>query len=485
MNIDNLLENVIINTDSYKVCHWVFLEKRTNRIAAYVEPRVGGEYDETVFFGLQIYLKKYLTLRVTQFMIDQADEFLTAHGEPFNRKMWQYVLDKHDGRFPLVVKALPEGIIVPNGTAVLTVENTDPNIDFEDDDIGAALATYIETQILRAGWYGSSVATQSHEMISVYREFLEKTGDPSLDMFGLIDFGARGASSFESASIGGAAHQVCGNYGTDNLIGIAAAMVYYNTTDITAYSIPATEHSVTTLWGQDHELDFFRHIIKNVLSKYPFVSVVIDTYDMKKAIKMWGTTLKDELIATGHTVRLRPDSGVPYKVVLQTVKLLDKYFGSTVNSKGYKVLHPSVRVIQGDGITRDMMRKILQVLMDNGYSADNVNFGSGGALLQKVTRDTQRFAMKGSYAEVDGKGRVTRKNPKTDPSKASKGGLLETVRRDGKIVTVTVEQVLTTDEKLFQEVFRDGVVTKEYTFAEVRNNYKEAIANKKAMALVA
>ncbi len=39
---------------------------------------------------------------------------------------------------------------------------------------------------------------------------------------------------------------------------------------------------------------------------------------------------------------------------------------------------------------------------EDGWCADNVAFGSGGALLQKVDRDTQRCAFKCCVAVIDG-----------------------------------------------------------------------------------
>ena len=467
MNITNLLDNPILNADSYKTCHFTFMEPGTNRIVAYVSPRVGGEFKTVIHFGLQSYLIKDLSRVITKEHIDQAETFLLAHGEPFNRAGWELIVNKYNGKLPLRVRALPEGMRVPAGNATVVVENTD--YDNMDEETAAFLATYVETGMLRASWYGSTVATQSYEMRKILLEFLEETGNPSLIPFGIIDFGARGVSSKESTGIGGAAHLVAGNYGTDNLLGIAHSMVYYNETEVTGYSIQATEHSVTTARGEKGELSFFREVIAKITPTKP-ASLVIDSYDMNRAIKYIGVDCKEQLLATGGTLRLRPDSGVPYKVVLSTVKKLDKYFGHTVNAKGYKVLHPSVRVIQGDGITLTMMRKILQVLKDAGYSADNVNFGSGGFLLQQVNRDTCRYAMKASYVEVNGVGKKVNKQPKTDMTKASKGGLLEVVRRDGQIITIELHEVLPTDELLLEIVFENGEVLKTWKFTEARAN---------------
>ena len=74
----------------------------------------------------------------------------------------------------------------------------------------------------------------------------------------------------------------------------------------------------------------------------------------------------------------------------------------TTNSKGYKVLPPYLRVIQGDGISYESLGEILEAMKDAGWSADNIVFGSGGALLQKMDRDTQKCAFKCSQVIVNG-----------------------------------------------------------------------------------
>ena len=85
------------------------------------------------------------------------------------------------------------------------------------------------------------------------------------------------------------------------------------------------------------------------------------------------------------------------------LEILGSKFGTTTNKKGFKVLPPYIRVIQGDGISYETLDEILIRMVENGWSAENVAFGSGGALLQKLNRDTQKCAFKCSYALVNGK----------------------------------------------------------------------------------
>ena len=66
-------------------------------------------------------------------------------------------------------------------------------------------------------------------------------------------------------------------------------------------------------------------------------------------------------------------------------------------------LRPSL-LPQGDGISYESLQDILENMKKNKWSADNLTFGSGGALLQRLDRDTQKCAYKCSHAVINGKG---------------------------------------------------------------------------------
>ena len=79
--------------------------------------------------------------------------------------------------------------------------------------------------------------------------------------FVLNDFGFRGVSSVESAGIGGSAHLV--NFrGSDTLMGSKYIVENYNTDTIYGLSIPATEHSIMTLRGEEGELEMMKRVLK-------------------------------------------------------------------------------------------------------------------------------------------------------------------------------------------------------------------------------
>jgi nicotinamide phosphoribosyltransferase len=88
--------------------------------------------------------------------------------------------------------------------------------------------------------------------------------------------------------------------------------------------------------------------------------------------------------------------------VTQVLEILGSKFGTTTNSKGYKMLPKYVRVIQGDGISYETLESILENMKLHQWSAENLTFGSGGALLQRLDRDTQKCAYKCSFAVING-----------------------------------------------------------------------------------
>jgi len=205
------------------------------------------------------------------------------------------------------------------------------------------------------------------------------------------------------------------------------------------------------------------------------LAVVSDSYDIYRACEeIWGGILREEVLSSGATLVVRPDSGHPATVVLACVEILGRKFGCSENRKGFKVLHPSVRVIQGDGVDEDSIGEILDTLERHGWSAENVGFGMGGALLQKVNRDTQKFAFKcssvtrlyedGTHEEV-----AVSKSPVTDPGKASRKGRLDLIEECGRLRTVVLEpgQIGRPDSAMVT-VFENGEVLRVWTLEQIR-----------------
>jgi nicotinamide phosphoribosyltransferase len=423
--------------------------------------------------------------------VEEAREVITAHGEPFNYEGWKRLVEKHGGKLPLRIRSVREGSIIPIHNALMTVETTDPEFNW--------VGSYFETVLMRV-WYPITVATQSYYLRNLIYSYLKDTADnPDEEIkFKLHDFGSRGVSSQESAAIGGAAHLVS-FLGTDTMAALMLLREHYDA-PMAGFSIPAGEHSTFSAWGREHEVDAFRNMLKQYAKQGAMLAVVSDTWDIYNACeKLWGEELKQEVIDSGATVVIRPDSGDPVKVLCGSYHLdgcdcdrntgqeiacinhretregkgildiLAEKFGYTLNSKGYKVLN-HVRVIQGDGVNPKSIAEILKKMKEKGYSATNIAFGMGGALLQKVNRDTLKFAYKCSSATIDGKVTDVYKDPVTDSGKRSKRGRLDTVRALGypaATIKLTDNQ-LAHPNSIMQTVYEDGEILTRDTFDEIR-----------------
>jgi len=451
-----LRRNLVLDTDSYKLSHFMQYPAGMSKMFHYIESR-GGKYGETVFFGLQYFLKEYLLNPVTANDVEEATVFAATHGEPFPEEAWNRIVNVHGGYLPVRIRAVPEGSVVPTRNVLVTVENTDPNIPW--------IGSWLETSLLRAVWYPTTVATLSHACKKVILQYLVKSSDdPKGELpFKLHDFGARGVSSRESSGIGGAAHLV--NFqGSDTIEGVRFANHYYGA-KMAGFSIPAAEHSTMTIGGRGGELAQMRNMVAKFGKPGALLAVVSDSYDIFSAVEnYWCDELRDEVEKSGATVVIRPDSGDPSETNLKLLQILERKVGMRTNMKGFKVLPSYFRLIQGDGNDDETsIGRVLHTLTSHGYSASNIAFGMGGGLLQQVNRDTLKFAMKCSWAEVNGEGVDVYKDPVGDPSKASKRGRLD-LSHNGRSYFTAPEGAYPSQ---LQTVYENGVVT-ETTLDEVR-----------------
>lgn len=463
-------ENLLLLADAYKYSHHKLYYPGTSTIYSYMESR-GGQFNDTVFYGLQYFLKHYLEGKViTKEKIDEAAEFLPqvfGRDDVFDRTKFDYILNKYDGKLPVRIKAVPEGSVVPVNNVMMTIENTDPQCFW--------LTNFLETLLMQV-WYPSTVSTLSREIRKIVQSYYNDTASTSAQGgvdFVLNDFGFRGVSSVESAGLGGSAHLL--NFrGSDTIIGSVLAKNYYNADKVYGLSVPATEHSVCTLLGEEGEVEIFRHVLKTFSTG--IVACVSDSFDIFRACsEYWGEDLKELVLSRDGVLVIRPDSGDPVFTLLKVFSILMNKFGFTINDKGYKVLPPQVRVIQGDGVNIDMIRFIYGALKVNGISAENLILGMGGALLQKVDRDTQKFAFKCSYAEVNGKPVDVQKNPVeldahgqlVQSFKKSKAGKLKLILKNNQYQTVRQGTEPDFEDQLVT-VFENGTLSNLNNFDEVR-----------------
>jgi nicotinamide phosphoribosyltransferase len=453
------MSNLILATDSYKLTHWNQYPPDTTHVYSYLEARKGADFPETVFFGLQYILRKYLTGKVVyEGDVYDAQKLAAKHfgnDSLFNFDGWMYIARDLKGYLPIEIKAVPEGSVVDTGNVLMTIVNTDPKCYW--------LTNALESLLMHV-WYPSTVASLSRSVKKEIEWSLSNTSDGESPNFMLHDFGYRGVSSHESAAIGGAGHLV--NFlGTDTLPAMELLHTYYGASyDDLAFSVPATEHSVMTARGREGE----DSVIQQLLDNHPtgILSVVADSYNVYDFAIRLGDKFKEQILARDGVFVVRPDSVAlgesPASVVTRLLEILWKHFGGTTNSKGFRVLDPHIRLIWGDGIDSSGIVNILAEVEDDGYSAENLVFGMGGGLLQKVNRDTQRFAIKASAMKGADGWRGISKDP-LDASKASKKGHLALV--DGKTVTVPPDYDGPDDLEL---VFHNGRLIRKQKFSDIR-----------------
>lgn len=476
--------NLALLGDAYKYSHHSFYDEGTTKIKSYLESR-GGKFDETVFYGLQIFLKEYLQgVAITMEEVDEAEAYL--HGvfgrtDVFDRSKFEYIIKEHGGRLPVRIKAVPEGTVVGTKNVLMTIENTDPNCYW--------VTNFLETLLLQV-WYPITVATLSREVRKIVRKAFDDTTDLPEDIkelsmdFVLNDFGFRGVSSVQSARNGGSAHLV--NFlGSDTTIASKGICEFYNSERVYGLSVPATEHSIMTLRGEEGEAD----IMEAVLDRYPtgIVACVSDSYNIIRAVsEYWGDRLRDKILsrpaAPGNQLVIRPDSGHVINTLKEIFRILFDKFGYTTNSKGYKVLPPQVRVIQGDGVNINSIGEIYDMFREEGISAENLALGMGGKLLQAdINRDTQNFAVKACFAIVNGEERDVVKSPTeidadgniTKSFKKSKKGDLKLVKTQTGYKTLTSsDEGFNEAEDELQLVFENGVLYNEASFDDIRERAK-------------
>jgi nicotinamide phosphoribosyltransferase len=465
--------NLLLLADAYKYSHHKLYLPGTTKIYSYLESR-GGAFPETVFYGLQYFLNEYLRDEAfTKENIDEAEELLDGvfgRSDVFKRANFEYILRKYHGKLPVKIKAVAEGSVVPVHNVLMTIENTDPECFW--------LTNFLETLLMQV-WYPCTVATLSREVRKIVEAAFEETADDTAKAaidFVLNDFGFRGVSSVESAGLGGSAHLL--NFmGSDTVYASKFIREFYHTNKTYGLSVPATEHSIMTLLGEAGE----KKVLEHVLTAYPegILSCVSDSYDIFNTVEnYWGGDLKDQILQRNGALVIRPDSGDPIQTLSKVFDILFDKFGFTVNKKGYRVLPPQVRVIQGDGIDLQSIPSIYKALKLKGISAENLVLGMGGALLQKVNRDTQKFALKCSYAEINGQWVNVKKHPiemnkngeLVKSFKVSKAGRLKLIKMEDQYYTTDVYSNHHTDK--LETVFENGKVTKEYTFEEIRDRAK-------------
>lgn len=465
-------QNLMLCSDIYKFGHMEQYPPGTTKVYSYLLARSDKKMSTTLFYGLQYYLKM-LTQKPTREMVD---EFFEYRKSILGMDASQDIKDKMDklvklGYFPIRVKAVKEGSKIPVRNVLMTIENTHPDFYW--------VVGFFESLLLKV-WNTCTVASYSRKLKDLCKKYSDLTCDNEGHLpFQVHDFGYRGCSSEETAALSGSAHLI--NFlGTDTVTAIKLIKDTYSAQEPIGLSVPATEHSVMCAYGQENEFQAY----ERMLELYPkgIVSIVSDTYDLWNVLSNFAPRLKSRILDRDGKVVFRPDSGDPPKIIcgdpdaqygssewLGCLQLLDRTFGSTTNKKGYRVLNPKVGLIYGDGMFYERFERTLGMMQELGYAASNLVIGVGGLLLQQHNRDDQGFAIKATFAEVNGVTRELMKDPVTDQKKKSHKGLLS-LFKDVRGRYYTKDQCTADEEaaSLLEVVYQDGKMARIQTFDEIR-----------------
>lgn len=492
----NLLPATLL-CDFYKVSHKNLYPKGTEVIYSTFTPRSskhGDNVDAVVVFGIQGFIKKYLINYFNTNFFNRPKEDVLAE---YNRVIkftlgienpnYSHISELHDlGYLPIRLTALKEGTLSPIKVPILTIENTNKKFYW--------LTNYLETLLSTELWQPITSATKAYEFKKLLDNYaMETVGDTNFVKFSGHDFSMRGMSSLETAQLSGAAH-LLSFVGTDTIPAILYHENYYNADiekELVGTSVVATEHSIqsalTSADGDRDEYEAYKYLITEA-SPTGIMSIVSDTYDLWKVVGEVLPKLKKEIMNRDGKIVIRPDSGVPELIICGDpngatelerkglVEALWDIFGGTINDKGYRELDSHIGSLYGDSINQTNATAICEMLKANGFATSNVIFGMGSFLYQYNTRDTFGFAMKATYAEINGEPKLLFKDPKTDDgTKRSQRGKVRVFKEDGiiKYVDGLTNNSDESEENLLVPVFENGKLLINQSLSGIR----EKLAN--------
>lgn len=491
----------------------------TNRSAKYSNTGL----DKVVFVGLQYFVKEVLIKQWNDtFFSLPKEEVIYEYNRVISSMLGKEVdtshMEKlHDlGYLPVEIKALPEGSLVPYQVPTLTITNTVSGFGW--------VTNMLETVLSSELWGISTSATTAY----AYRKRFEQ--EPSLKELGMVpfmghDFSYRGMFGTLSASQSGFGH-LCSFVGSDTIPSALFAEEYYNAKideELVFASVDATEHSVMCSYGTEGEQDSLEHLITNVTPN-GIISIVSDTWDFWKLVTEYLPNLKENIMNRDGTVVIRPDSGDPVKILTgydfenfteegfwdldykldipEVAKFNGKYFmvgqnldgrvslgkeleeyevkglieclwdtfgGTIQDSTRLKLLDSHIGAIYGDSITLERQDQIIERLKAKGF-VPNVVLGVGSFTYQYITRDTHGSAVKATCVQKgEGNYEPIFKDPKTDSKKKSAKGLLRVEIEGGKYVLYDQQTPEQEQQGELKTVFKDGVLVKETSLAEIRD----------------
>ncbi len=499
--------------DGYKVDHRRQYPDNTEIVASNYTARKTRRQgvDKVVFFGLQYFIKRYLIEDWNEnFFSKPVKEIITKFKRRIDNYLGpnqvgdQHLRDLHAlGHLPFDIYALPEGTEHPLRVPSVFIYNTNTNFGW--------LTNYVETILSTSLWgpcTSATTALQYKKLLTKYA--LETVGNTDFVQWQAHDFSFRGMFGFEAACMSGAAHLTCFT-GTDTIPAIDFLEKYYKADcekELVGGSVSATEHSVMCAGGAEDEVGTYRRLINDI---YPtgIVSIVSDTWDYWNVICNTSKILKDEIMARNGKVVFRPDTGDPVKIVCGyteeevirkdgkiyllnngyilgsrvigeeiseaefkgSIECLWEIFGGSWTEKGYKQLDPHVGLIYGDSITLERAFQICEGLKQKGFASTNIVFGVGSYTYQYVTRDTDGYAVKATWVQINGQAKEIFKKPKTDDGTKNSAKGLTAVFRDEKGELYLKDQATWEEVRNceLKHVFSNGQLLIDQSLSEIRN----------------
>jgi nicotinamide phosphoribosyltransferase len=476
-------------TDFYKISHRDQYPLATTVVYSTWTARESTieDIDHVVVFGVQAFIKRYFIDYFKENFFDRPREQIVAEYVRLIRNTLGIAQPPTDhlealwtlGYLPLEVRALREGTLAPLRVPSVTFVNTKPEFFW--------LTNFVETLFSAECWLPSTSATLAFEYRKLFERFAKETGgDSDAVAFQGHDFSFRGMSSVQAAAASGAGHLLSFT-GTDTIPAILYLEENYGADtdlELVGASIPATEHSVMSAYGNEG-IDEFKTYERLITELYPsgLVSIVSDTWDLWRVVGDYLPRLREKILAREGRVVIRPDSGDPVDIVAGreqsdntladrgVVEALWDVFGGTVTSQGYRLLDPHVGVIYGDKISLASATRILERLKAKGFASTNVVFGIGSHTYQRTNRDTFGHAFKSTSVTIDGTEKAIFKDPVTDLAhlKRSPRGRVAVTAVDGRLETF---EGLSSDDRIqadqLRVVFRDGEVFGVETLSQIR-----------------
>lgn len=352
------------------------------------------EDNRIYFVGLQRILERLLYKPVTHEEIDRAVEFLkhakiTQSGfknYECPEHLWRRVVDEFNGYPPIKITAMPEGSVVyPNEPTIMCQSLV--------DGFGE-LGVWFESNILHV--YGASErATQDRhwlvklmEMVDMVNPNLPYEEKQFIASLMLTDFGDRAAlTEMESEDLGMTHLYTYG--GTDTFSGAYQAWMNSDKTVGLFSSVNALAHR--NVQAYDNEGDCY-NTMYNLADPDEFLSMVGDCYNYKNAVRKYHIplALKSKELKNNIVIVSRPDSGDAKEQILWAIDLAIKnglYTTQVINGKEWK-FGTTFRIIEGDGMTHEVMWDIMMALIEKGYAPYGwLLFGVGGGNRNSLKRD--------------------------------------------------------------------------------------------------